>query len=567
MQPGAGRERRIPLITHKTIDGLLLRDMVVAGSALLEQNREAVDALNVFPVPDGDTGTNMSLTMQSATREINAKEYLRADEAAAAISKGALKGARGNSGVITSQLLRGFATALKGVEKITPVQFANALKAGSDKAYKAVMKPKEGTILTVARVVAEDAVKYVEAHPDDYDGLINVMLTSGEAILRKTPEMLPPLKAAGVVDSGGRGLMLIYTGYAAVLRGEEIADPAALLAGDCTVTEEDIHDLSGEIHNIYCTEFTIINFREDCTEGDVDSFRRRLNRIGDRVQVTGDMTETKVHVHTNNPGNAIEYGLELGELVNLQINNMLDMKRKLEGPAEAEKAPTAPAAPAEPPKEFGMVAVSLGEGFSSIFRDLTVDHIVEGGQTMNPSVDDILSAINAVNAKCVFVFPNNGNVIFAANQAAELAEKEVHVIPTKNVAMGIAAAVAFQEDLSGEENAANMAEAANHVKTGTVTYAVRDSEYNGVQIKKDDIIGMHNGQIEYSGSNVHDVVMEMIKAIVDEDAELITVYYGADTSKEDAEAITAEIGEQYPDCEMSCLPGGQPLYYYLIAVE
>ena len=555
-----------PLITHKTIDGLLLRDMVVAGAALLEKNREAVDALNVFPVPDGDTGTNMSLTMQSATREVNAQEYLRADEAAAAISKGALKGARGNSGVITSQLLRGFATALKGVDKITPVQFAKALKAGSDKAYKAVMKPKEGTILTVARVIAEDAMKYVEQNPDDYDGLINVMLTSGEAILRKTPEMLPPLKAAGVVDSGGRGLLLIYTGYAAVMRGEEIADPAALLAGDCAVSEEDIHDLSGEIHNIYCTEFTIVNFREDCAEGDVDSFRRRLNRIGDRVQVTGDMTETKVHVHTNNPGNAIEYGLELGELVNLKIDNMLDMKRKLEGET-APKAAEEPAAPAEPEKEYGMVAVSLGEGFSNIFRDLTVDHIVEGGQTMNPSVDDILSAINAVNAKCVFVFPNNGNVIFAANQAAELAEKEVHVIPTKNVAMGIAAAVAFQTELSGEENAANMTEAANHVKTGTVTYAVRDSEYNGVQIHKDDIIGMHNGQIEYSGNSVHDVVMEMMKAIVDDEAELITVYYGADTSKEDAEALTAEIAECYPDCDVDCLLGGQPLYYYLISVE
>ena len=555
-----------PLITHKTIDGLLLRDMVVAGAALLEKNREAVDALNVFPVPDGDTGTNMSLTMQSATREVNAQEYLRADEAAAAISKGALKGARGNSGVITSQLLRGFATALKGVDKITPVQFAKALKAGSDKAYKAVMKPKEGTILTVARVIAEDAMKYVEQNPDDYDGLINVMLTSGEAILRKTPEMLPPLKAAGVVDSGGRGLLLIYTGYAAVMRGEEIADPAALLAGDCAVSEEDIHDLSGEIHNIYCTEFTIVNFREDCAEGDVDSFRRRLNRIGDRVQVTGDMTATKVHVHTNNPGNAIEYGLELGELVNLKIDNMLDMKRKLEGET-APKAAEEPAASAEPEKEYGMVAVSLGEGFSNIFRDLTVDHIVEGGQTMNPSVDDILSAINAVNAKCVFVFPNNGNVIFAANQAAELAEKEVHVIPTKNVAMGIAAAVAFQAELSGEENAANMTEAANHVKTGTVTYAVRDSEYNGVQIHKDDIIGMHNGQIEYSGNSVHDVVMEMMKAIVDDEAELITVYYGADTSKEDAETLTAEIAECYPDCDVDCLLGGQPLYYYLISVE
>lgn len=553
-----------PLIQHKVIDGLLLRDMLIAGANLLEQNREAVDALNVFPVPDGDTGTNMSLTMQSAVREVNAQEYLRADEAAAAISKGALKGARGNSGVITSQLLRGFATALKGVDKITPVQFAKALKAGADKAYKAVMKPKEGTILTVARVIAEDAMKFTEQSPDDYDGLMNVILTSGEAILRRTPDMLPPLKAAGVVDSGGRGLLLIYTGYAACMRGEEIADPVALLAGDCNTVEQDIHDLSGEIRNAYCTSFTIVNFREDCAEGDVDSFRRRLNRIGDCVQVTGDMSATKVHVHTNSPGSAIEYGIELGELVDIKIDNLLDMKRKLEG---EQPAASAPAAPAEPAKDFGMVAVSLGEGFSSIFRDLTVDHIVEGGQTMNPSVDDILSAINAVNARCVFVFPNNGNVIFAANQAAELAEKEVHVIPTKNVAMGIAAAVAFQSDVNGEENARRMTEAANHVKTGTVTYAVRDSEYNGVQIHKDDIIGMHNGQIEYSGSSVHDVVMEMMDAIVDDEAELITVYYGADTSKEDAEAVAAEIAERYPDRDVDCLLGGQPLYYYLISVE
>lgn len=552
------------MIQHKTIDGLLLRDMVVAGATLLEMNREAVDALNVFPVPDGDTGTNMSLTMQSATREVNAKEFLRADEAAAAVAKGALKGARGNSGVITSQLLRGFAAALKGVDKITPVLFANALKAGADKAYKAVMKPKEGTILTVARVIAEEALRQVEIAPDDYDALFNVILKSGEAILKKTPDMLPALKAAGVVDSGGRGLLLIYNGYAAVLRGEEIADPAKLMEGDTAEHFVDIHDLSGEIRFAYCTEFTIRHFREDITEGDVDSFRRRLNRIGDCVQVVGDMTETKVHVHTNNPGNAMEYGMELGELVNIEIRNMLEMKREKEA---AEAPAAAPAAPVEPAKEFGMVAVSLGEGFSSIFRDLTVDHIVEGGQTMNPSIDDILSAINAVNAKCVFVFPNNGNVVLAAQQAAELAEKEVYVIPTKNVAMGIAAAVAFQPDVSGAENAQRMEEAAQHVKTGTVTYAVRDSEYNGVQIHKGDIIGMHNGQIEYSGDSVHDVVMEMMKAVVGEDDELITVYYGADTTEEDAQAMTAEIAAAYPNCDVDCLLGGQPLYYYLISVE
>ena len=356
--------------------------------------------------------------------------------------------------------------------------------------------------------------------------------------------------------------MLIYTGYAAVMRGEEIADPAALLAGD-SQEEEDIHDLSGDLPYAYCTEYDIVNFREDCTEGDVDSFRRRLNRIGNCVKVMGDLTETKVHVHTNDPGNAIQYGIELGELVNVKVDNMLARKRAL----EAEKAPAAVEAPAEPAKEFGMVAVSLGDGFSSIFHDLTVDVVVEGGQTMNPSVDDILNAINQVNAKCVFVFPNNGNVIFAANQAAELAEKEVHVIPTKNVAMGIAAAVAFQDDVSGEENAKRMAEAAEHVKTGTVTYAVRDSEYNGVQIHKGDIIGMHNGKIEYCGNSVHDVVMDMMKAVVTDDAELITVYYGADTTKEDAEQVAAEIADQYPNCDVDCLLGGQPLYYYLISVE
>ncbi len=551
------------MIQFKTIDGLLLRDMVVAGAALLEKNREAVDALNVFPVPDGDTGTNMSLTMQSATREVSSKEYLRADEAAAALAKGALRGARGNSGVITSQLFRGFAKALAGVEKITPVQFAEALKKGAELAYKAVMKPKEGTILTVARVVAEDAVKQANAAPDDYDALITVMLKSGEAILKRTPDMLPALKQAGVVDSGGRGLLLIYTGYAAVLRGEDINDAAAMMDEDGAIAATDDHTLMGDRKFLYCTSFEIKNLRDDVSEGDVDSFRRRLNRIGDCVQVTGDMQLVKVHVHTNNPGNALEYGLELGELVNLKVDNLEEMRRAQQ-PAEEEAKPEEPQ---EPAKDFGMVAVSLGEGFSQIFRDLTVDCIVEGGQTMNPSIEDILDAINQVNAKCVFVFPNNGNVVLAAQQAAELAEKEVHVIPTKNVAMGIAAAVAFQPDLSGEENARRMEEASQHVKTGTVTYAVRDSEFNGVQIKEGDIIGLHNGKIEYSGQSVHDVVMEMMKAIVTDEDELITVYYGADTTEADAEAVTAEIAEAYPNCDAECHMGGQPLYYYLISVE
>ncbi len=559
------------MIQFKTIDGLLLRDMVMAGTAILEKNREAVDALNVFPVPDGDTGTNMSLTMQSATREVNSKEFLRADEAANALAKGALKGARGNSGVITSQLLRGFAKALNGVEKITPVQFAEALMKGSEMAYKAVMKPKEGTILTVARVVAEDALKQARKDPDDYDQLISVMLKSGEAILKKTPDMLPALKQAGVVDSGGRGLMLIYQGYAAVLRGEDINSADSVMEDDVQAISDDCHDLTKDLTYAYCVSFTLTRFREDCDEHDLDSFRRRLNRIGDSVSVNGDLSHAEVHVHTDNPGFALDYGVELAEINDIKIDNLAAMKRELESAgassedaaAETEEIPEN----TEPEKQYGFVAVSLGSGFSQFFHDLNVDQIVEGGQTMNPSVDDLLNAINLVNAQCVFILPNNGNVIFAANQAAELSSKDVRVIPTKNVAMGIASAIAFQNDLSPDENVGRMTEAAQHVKTAMVTYAIRDSEYNGIAIKQGDIIGLHNGQIEFSGHSVHDVVLEMMKKIITDEDELVTVYFGSDVSEEDAKAITAEIENEYDYCDVECHNGGQPLYYYLISVE
>ena len=554
------------MIQFKTIDGLLLRDMVMAGAALLEKNREAVDALNVVPVPDGDTGTNMSLTMQSAIREVNSKEFLRADEAAAALSKGALKGARGNSGVITSQLFRGFSNALMGVDKITPLQFAEALGKGAEVAYKAVMKPKEGTILTVARVVAEDALKQAQKNPDDYDGLISVMLKSGEAILKKTPDMLPALKQAGVVDSGGRGLMLIYQGYAAVLRGEDISLTETGMEEDSANPEDEWHDLTRELTYTYCVQFEIKNFREDCDEHDLDSFRRRLNRIGDCVQVSGDLNGAQVHVHSDNPGSALEYGVELGELMNVRIDNLAEMKRALEG----EKAPEAveeSKEEAEPEKEYGMVAVSLGAGFTTFFQDLGVDQVVEGGQTMNPAVDDILCALKHVPAEHIFILPNNGNVIFAANQAAKMSKKDVRVIPTKNVAMGIAAAIAFQGDQNVDENCIRMGEAAEHVKTATVTYAIRDSEYNGIAIRQGDIIGLHNGQIEFSGPSIHDVALETMKNVVTDEDELITVYFGADVTEADAEALTAELAEIYDQCDVEYHNGGQPLYYYLISVE
>ena len=550
------------MLQTKMIDGLLLRDMVLAGAAMLEKNREAVDALNVFPVPDGDTGTNMSLTMASATKELSQKEYLNAGEAAEALAKGALRGARGNSGVITSQLYRGFARALEGVEKISPPQFAAALKRGAETAYKAVMKPKEGTILTVARVIAEDAVRQAEKAPDDYDALFETILATGDVILKKTQQMLPALTAAGVVDAGGRGLLLLYMGYAAVLKGEEIPQERVEFSSDGEASFEDDHNSLEEIQYTYCTEFLIQNLFPDTMEEDIDSFRRRLNRIGDCVLVVGDLTLVKVHVHTNEPGKALEYGQSLGELVNLKIENMVQQRR--DNLDESAKKETVSA----PPKEFGIVAVSLGEGFNQIFTDLAVDQIVEGGQTMNPSIADISAAISKVNAKCVFVLPNNSNVILAAQQAAELVEnQQVLVIPSKNVAMGIAAAVAFQAEVSAEENAKRMDEAAQRVRTATVTYAVRDSEMEDLHIKQGDIIGLYNGKIAVDGHNIHDVTFDLMKEIVTVDDELITVYYGKEVTEADAKALTEEIADRFDDCDVEIHMGGQPLYYYLISVE
>ncbi len=543
------------MIQIKAIDGLMLREMVLAGTALLEKNREKVDALNVFPVPDGDTGTNMSLTMASAMKEINAKEYEKAGEAAAALAKGALRGARGNSGVITSQLFRGFSRALDGVDKITPQQFAAALKQGSDTAYKAVMRPKEGTILTVARVIADDAVRQAQLAPDDYDALFSTILSSGEAILARTTDMLPALKQAGVVDAGGRGLLLIYAGYAAALRGESVED-AQIPAehGAEAPAFEDNHDALEEIKYAYCTEFHVLCADDMVPEAEMDNFRRRLNRIGDRVLVAADGQTIRVHVHTNDPGRVLQYGQQLGELTKLKIENILEQRR------EKEREST-------PPKPYGMVAVALGDGFSRILRDLGVDAIVEGGQTMNPSIEDLQRAMDEVNAETVFVFPDNGNVILAAQQAAEISSHRVVIIPTKNVAMGIAGVIAFNPEASVEENTERMEEAAQRVRTGTITYAVRDSDFEDMHITQGDIIGLNNGKVTDQGSCVRDVALKLMAEIVTEDDGLITLYYGQETKPEEAEALAAELETLYPDCDVEVQCGGQPLYYYLIAVE
>lgn len=539
------------------VDGLLLREMLIAGAALLEQNREAVDALNVFPVPDGDTGTNMSLTVQAAVREVSQKEWLRGDEAAEAIAKGALRGARGNSGVILSQLFRGFARGVAGNEHITPEVFAYALQCGSETAYKAIMKPKEGTILTVARFIAESAMVQAKREPDDMEALFRVILTSGESILARTPEMLPVLKQAGVVDAGGRGLLLIYAGMNAALLGEEIPTSPMAMHADGEATFDDDHDAIGDIQFAYCTEFLIQNLQEAVTDNDIATFRRRLNRIGDCVLVVGDLSLVKVHVHTNDPGKALQAALQLGELVDLKIENMVEQRRQRQR-ANASQ---------EPMKEYGMVVVSLGDGFSSIFKDLGVDCVVDGGQTMNPSIEDIANAVDSVKAKHVFIFPNNSNVILAAQQATEITANKSYVVPTKNVAMGVAGVIAFQQDASPEDNTEQMTEAANRVKSGMITVAVRDTQFEELEIHEGDCIGLCNGKIAVCDTSRRDVAIKLMEQLVTEDDSLITIFYGADADESEARALADAFAQQYSLCDIEMHSGGQPVYSYILSVE
>ena len=478
------------------------------------------------------------------------------------MAKGALRGARGNSGVILSQLFRGFSQSLEDAQVITPLQFAAALKAGSDTAYKAVMKPKEGTILTVSRIIADDAVKQADMTPDSFEQLFKVMLASGENILKTTQDMLPALKQAGVVDAGGRGLLLIYMGYSAVINGEHVDEVSVDMSKDAS--KEDIftddHDSLEEIKFAYCTEFFVQDAQDTMQESDIANFRRKLSRLGDCVLVVGDPGMVKVHLHTNEPGKALQYGIQMGELVGLKIENMHQQRRdNIEKQTHINSK--------LPPKEFGMVSVSLGEGFSRIFKDLGVDAIVDGGQTMNPSIEDLTRAVESIRAKTIFVLPNNGNIILAARQVAEISQKDVIVLPTKNVAMGIAAVVAFQPDFSRDDNVQRMNEAAERVRTGTVTFAVRDTEIDGLQIKEGGIIGLNNGQVTISMDSVVDTALQLMRDIVTDDDGLITLYYGQDTKEDDAQALGTVIADMYPLCDVEVHKGGQPFYFYLISVE
>ncbi|MCR4708544.1 MAG: DAK2 domain-containing protein [Clostridiales bacterium] len=568
-------------MSHNTIDGALLKEMIISGANLLEQNRELVDTLNVFPVPDGDTGTNMSLTMRSTVSEIEAKDEHDASRMLAMAAKGALKGARGNSGVILSQILRGFSRGIEGSEEINADTFVKGLRRGADTAYKAVMKPKEGTILTVIRVIAEDAERYIKKHPGDLDALLGKVVRSGEAILKKTPDMLPALKEAGVVDSGGQGLVFIFRGWLAAFRGEHIE-----LAPEPEAQEEAAEE--AELKYRYRTEFVILSLREGVTEDDLNRYRTRLSRIGEGVSLEGldgDHAPIRVRVQTNDPGKAIQYACDMGEIKDLTMVNLAEQRREAKRRAEEEarrreeeakeaarladeaKRQAEEAARNAPVKPYGIVAVSIGEGFSQIFSDLGVDVIVEGGQTMNPSIEDIGGAIEKVHAENVFVLPNNSNVILAATQAADLSEGNVVVLPTKNTAMGIGAVVAFNPEATPEENRETMTAAAEQVKTGQITFAVRDSVFEEKEIHEGDIIGIHNGRIETVGNDVHDVAIDLVKSVVEDGDTLITVYYGEQTEEDVAESLRNEIAELFPDMDVVSQYGGQPLYYYLISAE
>ena len=547
----------------KKIDGMLLKEMFASGAALLTNNRDSVDALNVFPVPDGDTGTNMSQTITSAIKEINAKPYSSVADVANAAARGALKGARGNSGVILSQILRGFAKAMVGHEEIDGPLLAAALRSGANTAYKAVMKPKEGTILTVIRVIAEEAEEARDKHGDVAE-LFKLVLAVGDAILKRTPEMLPVLKQAGVVDSGGMGLMVIFRGMYAALTGEPVDAVAEVRPDGVPMPGEfvDDHDAIEEIKFGYCTEFIVTHPRPDMTNADVVRLRRRLERMGDCVLVISDMNVVKVHVHTNEPGKALQYALELGELDAIKIDNRMEERREREAKLAEEAA-----AKAAEQKEYGIVAVALGEGLTEIFKNLNVDQIVDGGQTMNPSIQDLARAADATNAKNVIILPNNNNIILAAHQSTELTQRHVILLPTNSVPMGISAALAFDPAVSPEENETAMKEAAEAVHTASITYAVRDTNYDGQEIHEGDIMGMIDNKLSVLGNDISRVCMDVTEKMVSEEASLITVYYGADTDAADAQALRDSLAEKYADCDVELQMGGQPLYYYLIAVE
>ena len=557
-----------------TIDALALKKAFIAGANNLDNKKDYINELNVFPVPDGDTGTNMTMTIMSAKREVESCKETMSD-IAKAMSTGSLRGARGNSGVILSQLLRGFSKKIGDKTEIGVIEIADAFQKAVETAYKAVMKPKEGTILTVARGIATKA-RECAGTDITLEEFCETIIKHGDEVLASTPELLPVLKEAGVVDSGGQGLMEVLKGAVDCILGRVvIADTKPSGAGVSGVDNPKYsEDLSADIKFGYCTEF-IINLEKPYGIKEEDDLKQFLESIGDSIVCVSDDEIVKIHVHTNHPGQAFEKGLTLGYLSNMKVDNMrLEHHEKVIKQAEREEAARQEAARQaekenqQPKKQYGFIAVSMGDGLKEFFTELGVDYVIEGGQTMNPSTEDMLNAIEKVHAENIFIFPNNKNVVLAANQAAGLCEdKNIIVLATANAPQGISAMIAFDSTMTLEDNKNNMLEAVSNVKSGQVTYAVRDTSIDGKAIHEGDIMGIGDKGLVSVGNDISDVTFDLIKDAVDEDSELISIYYGADVKKEDAETFAARVEENFPDCDVQNYYGGQPIYYYIVSVE
>ena len=546
------------------IDAKLCAKMFLTGAKNLEAKKEWINELNVFPVPDGDTGTNMTMTIMSAAKEVSELEEISMQRLAKAISSGSLRGARGNSGVILSQLFRGFTKVIAEVEWIDTEILAEALTKAVETAYKAVMKPKEGTILTVAKGAAEKAQELAETIKD-MSIFISEVIAEAEYVLSQTPEMLPVLKEAGVVDSGGQGLLEVMKGAYDAFLGKELNYGIELGKPKKKPQLEVSYQEEADIKFGYCTEF-IVNLEDTYDDQDEMEFKSFLNSIGDSIVLVSDDEIVKVHVHTNDPGLALQRALTYGSLSRIKIDNMREEhQEKLIKDAErlAEEQ-----AKQMPRKEVGFICVSVGDGMGEIFRSLGADYLIEGGHTMNPSTQDVLEAIDHVNADHIFIFPNNKNIILAANQAKVLTkDKNIFVVPTKTVPQGITAMIAYVMEKSPEENEKIMLEEITHVKTGQITYAVRDTKIDDKEIHKDDIMGLGDHSLLAVGTDLEEVAQNTVKAMVDEDTELISIYYGKDTKESDAESLAEKIEEMYPDCDIELQNGGQPIYYYVISAE
>ncbi|OXS63295.1 hypothetical protein B0G93_103118 [Bacillus sp. V-88] len=550
-----------------SLEGKRFAQMVIQGATKLSANAQLVDALNVFPVPDGDTGTNMNLSMTSGAKEVQNHIQDHIGNVATALSKGLLMGARGNSGVILSQLFRGFGKAIEGKESLSGAEFANALQTGVETAYKAVMKPVEGTILTVAKEAARKGVSVAETE-SDFVKLMQAIVDEAQASLNRTPDLLPVLKEVGVVDSGGQGLLFVYEGFLAELKGEKVSDQASLPSMNDLVSAEH-HKTAQDFMSTediefgYCTEF-MVRFENDKQSFVEEDFRQDLSKFGDSLLVISDDELAKVHIHSEQPGDVLTYGHQYGSLINIKIENMRQQHSTIVGeskPAVAE-APT-------PVKEvdFAIVTVSMGEGIAELFKSIGATSVIEGGQTMNPSTEDIVKAVEEVNAKKVIIMPNNKNIIMAAEQAAEVLEMEVAVVPTKTVPQGMAALLSFNPSASVEDNKQLMTEASKQVKTGQVTFAVRDTSIDGVSISKDDFMGIEEGKIVVSDSDRQKSAQTLLETMLDADSEILTILYGEDVTEEDVESLREYVEQHYEDVEVEVHNGKQPLYSYIFSVE